>query len=341
LGVDTAGSRFCGYLSASDGRLQPIASSANAAAPLGVLGGPPWSLDEPGEEWIVDGHGFELRLHRFDHRHGLEVESWPIAQPSAAGAAGHTYFQSALDGDRLLVARCGTDRGLLVYSARSLVAEARDTAPGETLTTAPRHALATRSEAGAGSRRAMALALGDAPDGRRIAALAAGWDTQSGRALVQLYELPGDAAAAPARLGSCTPDEGQGNAIAVEFVRRGSRLWLLVADVGFGLRTWDVSDPSAPAPGPGWQAPPNAFDGARDRALDVVSDGRFAYVACARLGLVCLDLAELDAGVLPVRAVRDTPGMAYGVALGELAGRAVLAVGDHQAGVRLYAAQDG
>ena len=343
FGMDSAGAKLEGLLQVTDGGLAPVALIGE---PPGYLPGEPWPAAESGEEWLVDGDGFALRLRHLSHAEDVHARAWPIPLPEPPeGGPGHTYFHAVRSGDLLLASRCRSRFGLVGYSVPELVAAARATPPGDSLDVAARFQVATHptgeERSPVGSERAMKLALTTLADGRHIAGLAAGFDTQEDRALVLLYDVSAGASAEPLPLGAARGDRAGGNVIAVAFARRGARTFAVAADAGFGVRCFDVSEPSEPVPAATWEVGPNAFDGARDTPLDMVIHGDRAYVACARLGLVCLDVSDPSQDSLPVVAVRDTPGLAYGVALGEIDGKPVLAVCDHQAGVRLYGAEPG
>lgn len=340
FGFDSAGCRFAGHLALDAGELRVLPSPGGEPTPLGVLGGEPW-VDADGDEWLVDGHGTALRLHRF--RHGpdtLDADVWSLPQPAdAGGRLGHTYLHSAVAGELVLVSRCGSSDGLLAFGRAELTAAAAKTAPGAALDVQPRFVVATEDDGTTGSARVMRLAVGTAPDGRRIAALAAGWSTRSGAAVLQLFEVRGDGIE---KLGALELGSDPGNAIGVALTSVRDRFYAVVADMGQGVLAVDITDPARPRTTASWRAPNNTFDDHLDNALDVVVDGPLAYVACARLGVVCLDLSDPASDPLPVVAVVDTPGLVYGIALGTVAGERVLAVGDHQAGLRIYrAATDG
>ena len=188
-----------------------------------------------------------------------------------------------------------------------------------------------------GSFRAMKLSIGELADGRRIAALAAGFDAAEDHALVQLFDVSAGSSEAPRPLGVARGGRPGGNSVYAELIRREERTFAVVAEAGSGVLCFDVSDPRRPVAGARWEVPRDPFDGEPDTVLDVEVRGHRAYVACSRHGVVVLDLTDPGGGDLPVLAADDTPGLAYGVATAELAEGTVLVVGDHQGGVRLYA----
>ncbi|MBI1381251.1 MAG: hypothetical protein GC161_09190 [Planctomycetaceae bacterium] len=340
FGVDSAGAQFEGFL-AFDGealRLLPLESAAPFTP--GLMPGPPWRDEDPDVEWLLDGLGFDLRLVRLTHGEGVRAEHWIVPQPGAEqGRGGHTYFHSVHIGDMALVSRTGTSHGLVGYSRDALVAAARRTEPGKLLATEALFELETSAVLGPDhhvrSKRATKLALGERPDGRTLLALAAGFDAETDRSLVLLYELGRGAKAAPRPVAALWGDSAEGNAITAAFLRRGERLFLAVADVARGVQCYDVTDPEAPVVGAHWSPGPNEFDGRQDSLLDLVAEGARLHLAYGRLGWVTLDATSPAKALVPIGAV-DTPGLAYGVALGHVDGRSYLALGDHQAGVRLY-----
>lgn len=340
FGVDSAGAQFEGFL-AFDGealRLLPL----DSAVPFtpGLMPGPPWRDEDPDVEWLLDGLGFDLRLVRLTHGDGVRVEHWIVPQPGAdQGRAGHTYFHSVHLGDLALVARTGSSHGLVGYSRDALVAAARRTEPGKVLATAALFEVETsaalRPDHHVRSKRAMKLALGERPDGRPLLALAAGFDAETDRSLVLLYELGDSEREVPRLLAALRGDSAEGNAITPEFLPRGDRLFLAVADVAHGVQCYDVTDPEVPVVGAHWSPGPNEFDGKPDSLIDLVAEGERLHLAYGRLGWVTLDTTSPAAALAPIGQV-DTPGLAYGLALGHIDGRTYLALGDHQAGVRLY-----
>ena len=341
FGVDSAGAAFDGYLEFDGHRLNLLEFESGAPFTPGLVPGTPWRDGDPDREWLVDGAGFDLRLVRLSHGTGVRVDHWIVPQPGAAeGRAGHTYFHSVLHGDRLLVARTGSSHGLVGYSREALVSAARRTPPGEVLDVEALFELETSASLGEGrtarSKRAMKLALGQLPDGRTLLAVAAGFETESERSLVLLFELDGHNTAAPTPLAALHGEWEEGNAITPAFLPRGDRLFLAIADIGHGVQCYDVTRPEAPIRGAHWSPAPNVFDGRTESLIDLVADGDRLYLAYGRLGLVTLDARQPGAERLAPLSIEDTPGLAYGVALGEIGGQKYVAVGDHQAGVRLY-----
>lgn len=340
FGVDSAGAQFEGFLAFDGAALRVLALDSPTPFTPGLMPGPPWRDEDPDVEWLLDGLGFDLRLVRLTHGEGVRAEHWIVPQPGVDnGRAGHTYFHSVHIGDLALVARTGSSHGLVGYSRDALVAAARRTKPGETLAAEALFELETSAVLGKDhvvrSKRAMKLALGKRPDGRPLLALAAGFDADSDRSLVLLYELVEGAKAAPRLLSALRGDSAEGNAITAAFLPRGERLFLAVADVAHGVRCYDVTDPKDPVAVAHWTPGPNAFDGKPDSVLDLVADGDRLHLAYGRLGWVTLDTTSPAEGLTQVGRM-DTPGVAYGVALGQIQGQTYLALGDHQAGVRLY-----
>jgi hypothetical protein len=337
VGFDSAGSIPAGQPVLTDQGLRIDACGAAAPANLGVNPGAPWPGALEGEEWLVGGVGLELKLFRMKHGAGLCTTTWELPQPpDSLGGVGRTYFHSVARGDLLLVSRFGSKAGLLVYSTAEVMAEAAALPDGLKLRAKPKHMVETDSGAGPGTKRVMRLALVDLPDGRLLAAVAGGPADKAGDALLQLYDVTQSPAEPPKLLGAVPVPSAECNALGLAVAQVDKRAWVFVADASFGVRSYDVTEPHSPRAGAAWAVGPNAFDGKKDTPIDVVHQGSQLYVACARLGVVCLDASDPAGQALTPLEIHDTPGMAYGVCVLTHDGQPHLAVSDHQAGVRVY-----
>ena len=316
-------------------------------ADFGLLPGAVWRKGGGPVEWLVGGRGHVWSLFRLDWSevNPVAIDRWDLVPPADPGGnRGHTYFHSELAGELLLLTRYGSSHGVVGYDRGAMQRAAEESEPGTALVLEPLFQLRTHAEAEAEPQANFRTRSTELPDGRLLIAVAAGFDGDPASATADcarlaLYGLPAGAAGGePRPLGVAHGTHRPGNAVAVAYARLQERTFACVADSGYGLWVFEVTDPEAPRLAGSWRSPPGVFDGHYDNVLDVEvareGERTFAYLACARRGLVCLDLGAPDSPPYPVVAVRDTPGLAYGVVLGE----ETLVVGDHQAGLRLYGA---
>jgi hypothetical protein len=184
------------------------------------------------------------------------------------------------------------------------------------------------------------------PSGQRIAAIAAGFNTETGsnrtRPQFVLYDVSAGTASVPVFLSRTIGPNIEGNAMAVAATTIGSVTYLFVIDFGFGMHVYDVSVPTAPVLVGGWTCPLNVFDGHVDHPSDLELDRDatnghlYAYVTAWRRGLLRIDVTNPASFALPVVAEHDTPGLPYGLAIRDAFGARGIVLADHQAGLRLY-----
>lgn len=347
-GQDGAGPAWVGLLDVGDpDAIAPVPGTA----PFGSFGlwfDAQWLDAQPTREWLVGSGADDWRLYRFDAAQPAATVAWGVASPDDPLPGfnnGRNYFLSWLDGDLLLLTRGGTRYGLVGYSRAALVAEAALRPPGSMLPTAPLWQLETHFAGELDQALTWRCRTFSLPSGQRIAAIAAGTHTQpgpdQGRPQVVLYDVSAGTAAVPTLLARVLGPNPVGNAIAVAPVQRFGATYLFVADFGYGLFVFDVSNPTLPALVGGWAAPTNVFDGRIDHPTDlelevVPGGGLVAYVTLWRRGLVQLDVSNPASFGFPLLDEVDTPGLPYGIAIRDVDGSRGLLLADHQAGLRLY-----
>jgi len=274
---------------------------------------------------------------------------WELPSPDDPPAGfnnGRNYFLSWLDGDLLLLTRAGTRWGLVGYSRSAIVAEAAIRPPGSTLTTPPLWQLETHFLGELDQSQTWRCRTFSLPSGQRIAAIAAGFNTQPGpnasRPQIVLYDVSAGTAATPTFLATVLGPNLAGNTVALSATTIGTTTYLFVADFGYGLHVFDVSNPTVPVLVGGWASPPNVFDGWIDHPTDLELDhdatngNLYAYVTAWRRGLLRIDVTNPASFSLPVVAEHDTPGLPYGIAIRNAYGARGIVLADHQAGLRLY-----
>ena len=343
FGVDSEGARTGGlHRTGADGRIAPIPGTERALDHSLTIGAQ-WLDQERGCEWLLGGRGFSWWLQRIVPGSPPTCTRWKLRPPpDAEGRAGNTYFNSARDGDLLLLTRAYSRFGLLTTSASALADRASALAPGSTIELEPFQTVETHPAGGAGLPRTWQVDVAVLPDGRRIAVVAAGSHTdlespQAGRARILIFELGADPRDAPRKLAEVFGAAPRGMAMAVETLRIGRRTCALVADLNGQLIVLDITRPMAARPIGTWTAPRNPFSRRPEPLLDVAVDERSAtaFLAAGNVGVVCLDLR--DASAPRTLQIVDTPGWATGVCFDERGDRARLAVGDQKGGLRLYA----
>jgi hypothetical protein len=350
-GRDPAGSTGTGFVHFDPQRGLQLAGDLPEGFELGLLHDAQWlDRDQSRGEWLVTGRGFGWQVVRLDHPPPAPapvaptVRHWSLPTPEPPhGPRGHTYFHSRRHGDLLLLTRSGARFGLVGYSVEEVSRDALAAPPGTALATAPRFQVETHGERFHAPFLTWRVAV--SPGEPELALVAAGGHGGDGLGPARLlvYELRG--LSAPRLAADYGSSRGPGLAVAVESLDLGGRRLALLVDAPRGLQVLDLGDPAAPAELAFHPVPPSDFDGAAETCLDLcvdpVDEGR-AHVALAagRRGVVLL---ELTVGPAPQRAVQlrelstlDTPGLPYGVFFHRDRGRTWLAVGDHQAGVRVY-----
>src|SRR5262245_18613156 len=278
-GQDSAGTVYSGLLDISDpDHIAPIPGTASNGS-LGLWFDAHWPDANPTREWFVGNGNDTFRLHRFDASQPTLGHYWDLPSPDDPPAGfnnGRNYFLSWLDGDLLLLTRAGTRWGLVGYSRSAIVAEAAIRPPGSTLTTPALWQLETHFAGELDQRQTWRCRTCSLPSGQRIAAIAAGFHTQAGpnasRPQIVLYDISAGTTATPTLLTHFLGPNLAGNAIGVSAVTIGTTTYLFVADFGYGLHVFDVSNPTAPALVGGWASPPNVFDGWIDHPSDLELD---------------------------------------------------------------------
>ena len=348
-GQDSAGTVYSGLLDISDpDHIAPIPGTASNGG-LGLWFDAHWPDANPTREWFVGNGNDTFRLHRFDASQPALGHHWELPSPDDPPAGfnnGRNYFLSWLDGDLLLLTRAGTRWGLVGYSKSAIVAEAAIRPPGSTLTTAPLWQLETHFAGELDQGQTWRCRTFSLPSGQRIAAIAAGFHTQAGsnasRPQIVLYDVSAGTTAVPTLLATVLGPNLSGNAMAVSAVTIGTTTYLFVADFGYGLHVFDVSNPLTPVLVGGWASPPNVFDGWIDHPSDLELDrdattgNLYAYMTVWRRGLLRIDVTNPASFSLPVVAEHDTPGLPYGIAIRNAYGARGIVLADHQAGLRLY-----
>jgi hypothetical protein len=348
-GQDSAGTVYSGLLDISDpDHIAPIPGTASNPG-LGLWFDAHWPDANPTREWFVGNGNDTYRLHRFDTAQPALGHYWELPSPDDPPAGfnnGRNYFLSWLDGDLLLLTRAGTRWGLVGYSRSAIVAEAAIRPPGSTLTTAPLWQLETHFLGELDQSQTWRCRTFSLPSGQRIAAIAAGFNTQAGpnasRPQIVLYDISAGTTAVPTLLATVLGPNLSGNAVAVSAVTIGTTTFLFVADFGYGLHVFDVSNPVAPVLVGGWASPPNVFDGWIDHATDLELDrdattgNLFAYMTLWRRGLVRINVTNPASFSLQMDREHDTPGLPYGIAIRNAYGARGIVLADHQAGLRLY-----
>jgi len=343
FGVDSEGAVTGGlHRIEADGDVAPLEGTEDALTRTLTLGAH-WLDPERGCEWILGGHGFTWRLHRIVPGDPPGYARWDVRPPpDADGRPGHTYFSSDLDGDRILLTRAHSRFGLLVASAEWLAGQASATEPGTPIDLEPLHVVATHPEGDWAQARAWRVKVTRLADGRRLALVAAGANTDPegkdpDRARVLLFELPEDVREPPRILARLSGEATPGMAIAIESLALGERTLALAAGLSGQLNVFDVTRPEEAVRIATWTAPVNPFSGRPEPLLDLAVDEASAtvFAAAGRVGLVRLDLTDPRAP--RTVEITGTPGWCAGLCFDDRDGRARLAVGDQKGGLRVYA----
>jgi hypothetical protein len=346
FGTDSQGALARGQLLfGSEGTLTPVAGSEDLS-PIGLRVGAQWIEPDktPSTEWFLSGYGPAPRLFRLRHQvlAGVAMtdwDSWPLSLPNDPdGRRGHTYFQSTIDGDAVLLTRYGSREGLLGYSAESLVRAANGSPPGTTITLVPRWSAPTQTTTDPNPAGALDVTVVSWPDGRRVAAVAAGHGRPSGAA------TRGGPRMVIFALGPGTPTllaefEGKqaGTTVAIDSAWIDGRPIACLADLAGRMWCFDLSDPAAPKEFVTWECPPHPWGAFQSESLfDVALDGpgARAFVAAGRMGILAVSLADSR----PMTEwIENTPGIAEGVHLERAGSLTRLWVGDQKGGLRVYA----
>jgi hypothetical protein len=341
FGTDFAGSTLAGVPRIDpDGSIQALPGELDS---LGLIVSSQW-LDDEGTEWFMGGGPLAWNLWRLEAGDLPRFSRWELIPPAdERGVRGHTYFNSALYGDLLLLTRHGASTGALSYSAKAITDAARAVPAGSPLELTPLFELSTHD--GGKRRSTWRTDFVTLEKGRKIAAMAAGFDSDPESpthrlSRIVLFDVTQGTNAAPKFLAAAHGPE-PGHAISIKLARYGDRALAFVGDLATGMLVFDITRPRKPRLTGRWHAPISPYDGQGANVLDVelakAGGRRVAYLAAGREGLVSVDVTDPDSFELPTIATIDTPGLASGVAKTRIDGRRLLIVGDQRAGLRVYA----
>ncbi|MBI5431258.1 MAG: hypothetical protein HZA52_00325 [Planctomycetes bacterium] len=351
FGVDTYGSDGKGFLRMVQGdQLKPVPELATQA-PIGTSVGAQWPDALTSREWFMSNGARGWRIQRFTHRPKIGVDSWELVPPApldatTGGGRGRSVFHSTCDGDLVLATHDGTRFGLVGYSIKQLSRVLAETKPGGRVMAKPLWQLPTHfdgEKAASSTWRTKVFVL---EDGRRIAAIAAGSNTDPAsehfeKPQLVLYDVTNGATTPPKQLAVAWGDEKQSLAVAVDVCQIRRRSCAAVATTGGQLLIFDVNDPTKPRLVRSFKAPVSGYDGERESLFDVEiatdqASGRvFAYLAATRAGLIRVELSATGDDLSP-DVLLDTPGWAAGVTSTVIGNERYWLVGDQRAGLRLY-----
>lgn len=343
LGLDPAGSEAPASLRFTpDGQLV-LEDPETAPASFGLFVGDPW-LDESGAEWFLAGGGLELKLWRREPLGGLQ--SWPLELPAdTRGRRGHTYFGASKSGDLLAITRAQCDTGLLLVDAASLLRTAAAKPSGTSLSLVGCQALETRfgrepyDGAGDPLDYVWSPSLWRDVADRSFCLVPAGLGAaeRGTPARCLLYEVTDWKLTPVGEPMVLEAPTGPGHALDAELVVHDGGLYALVGDLLQGVHVFDLGDRHAPRWLHTWAAPESVYDGRRPNLFDLEwrAEREELWVAFGRAGVWCYSAGELDAG-LELKAVLDTPGLAFKLAWAEVHGADTLFVADQKGGLRVY-----
>jgi hypothetical protein len=342
FGVDSEGALTGGlHRLEGDGRIEAVPGTEEALTHQLTIGAR-WLDEKRGCEWFLGGHGHSWWLQRLEPGQPPGYASWEVRPPKDPdGLTGNTYFNSAVDGDLLLLTRSGSRFGLLTASASALTARASALEPGSVLELEALHTLETHPKGGRGLVCTWRVEVARLPDARRLALVAAGTETglehpEGGPAQVLVYELASEPGTAPRLVARLRGEAPRGMAMAVESLQVGERLLGIAVGLSGQLNVFDVTHPERSHHISTWTAPANPYSARPEPMLDLAVDEETAtaFVAAGRAGVGVLDLSD-PLSPRMMQAI-DTPGWAVGICFDERNGRARVAVGDQKGGLRVF-----
>lgn len=351
FGVDPHGCDGKGFLRMAQGeKLQPVPELVQQPS-VGTSVGAQWPDAMASREWFMSGGTRAWRVNRFTHRPKVRVDSWELVPPEPpdaglGGSRGRSVFHSAADGDLILATRDGTRFGLVGYSIKHLERVLGEGTPGGRVMAKPLWQLQTHFEGERPTCSTWRVKVFALEDGRRIAAIAAGANTDPESEHFEapqlvLYDVTSGSATTPRKLAVAWGDEKQGLAVSVDVCQIRNRSYAAVATSGGQLLIFDVNVPDRPRLVRSFRAPTSTYDGRREGLFDVeiatdpASSRSFAYLAAGRAGLIRVELSATGDDLAP-DTLLDTPGWASGVASTVIGGERYWLVGDQRAGLRLY-----
>jgi hypothetical protein len=351
MGSDSTGSAGKGFLRMMQGeQLRSPGELADLPA-LGPTIGAQWPDTASSREWFMSGGPRGWRVHRFTHRPKAGLETWEIMPPAPldqrdGGTRGRYNFNSTCDGDLILATRDDTRFGLVGYSVGALTTGLGANRRGARVVIDPLWQVPTHFDDERPASRTGRVKVFVLEDGRRIAAIAAGANTNpEGEHFEQpqlvLYDVTGGSTMRPTLLGVAWGDERPSLAVAVDSFQLGRRSYVALATTGGKMLVFDVNTPERPLLVRGYKAPMSPYDGERENLLDLEiateeDSGRvFAYLAAGRAGLLRVELTAMGDELAP-DVVLDTPGWACGVMSTVIGAERYWIVGDQRAGLRLY-----
>ncbi|MCE9594227.1 MAG: hypothetical protein K8S98_08535 [Planctomycetes bacterium] len=348
--TDPTGSAGKGFLRIMGDQLKSPPELA-ALPPLGTTVGAQWPDAASSREWLMSGGPRSWRIHRFTHRPKVQLDSWELVPPAPpdqkdGGTRGRVNFNSTCDGELILATRDDTRFGLVGYSTTAVMTVLGMSKPGSRVILEPLWQLPTHFDDERPASRTWRAKVFALEDGRRIAAIAAGANTNpEGEHFEEpqlvLYDVTNGTSTKPRLLGVAWGDERKSLAVAVDAFQLGHRAYVAVATTGGQMLIFDVNAPEKPTLVRSYKAPISPYDGERENLLDLEiateqDSGRvFAYLAAGRAGLLRVELTPTDDALAP-DVVMDTPGWACGVTSTLFGGERYWLVGDQRAGLRLY-----
>ncbi len=351
FGVDPAGADGRGILRITNDDKLKLAEGLGSHLPIGSSVGAQWPDVLASREWFISSFARSWRVNRLTHRPKYDISSWDLVPPQPpdrkiGGTTGSGPFLSQASGDLLLCTRSGTRFGLVGFSNKQIAGMAGEVRPGKKLEIKPIWQAETHFDQEAPAARTFNLAVFALEDGRKIAAVAAGANTDPKsehfeHPQIVFFDVTHAIATPPRKLGIVWGKDAKGLAIGVDACRIKRRTYVVAATTAGQMLMFDCNDPSKARQVRQYELPINPYDGQRDNFLDVeiatdLQAGRtFAYLAAGRAGLIRVELTQA-AGKLKPDAIISTPGYASGLCSTVVDGERYWLVGDQKMGLRLY-----